>query len=295
MQTTWECTNPNCETRKKGSFIISSQPSYARVLCEECGAAMQIASSGPHTKVFYVGQMPETVLSAGALPIHRAKQGFWGRLSRSPAQATIDDPDIASYPEVESACRNPLVLSSDLYGWLQSSYLFLVRSGSLASTLIVVRCPSHAVPAAIVASSPVGVHIEAHSIEGYQVFGIYPLVWHGHPDFWNCETRVDPYDMIGANEKELGDPAQRYSWRKMFYLLTQENTKVLFIDERHQVVACKPAARYPGQSSDYGRLLEMLKSCPGKQIRKQEVTNLTFQYNREVDIDAVRARVRPLQ
>jgi hypothetical protein len=97
--TTWECTNPNCETRKEGLFIISSQPSYARVRCKECGAPMQIASSGPHAEVLFVGQMPDTVLSAGALPMRRTQQGFWGCLFGARTQVSVDDPDISSYPK----------------------------------------------------------------------------------------------------------------------------------------------------------------------------------------------------
>jgi hypothetical protein len=137
--------------------------------------------------------------------------------------------------------------------------------------------------------------MEAHTIRGYEVFGVYPLIWHGHPDFWSSETRVTPYDMLGANEEEMADPAWRFSWRKIFYLLTQDDTKVLFLDERHHVVACKSAVRPHIQASEYGRLLGVLESCSGKQIGKQDSTNVSVEYNRQVDIDAIRARVRPLR
>jgi hypothetical protein len=234
----WKCTNPDCEMNLKGLIQMNGQPAYSQVKCETCGAPM-INVAGD-SKVIFVGDYPDTVLSSGALQIVRSQKSLFARMIGGKEEATVADMEIANYPQIENIRSNPLLLRSDLYAYLQTTDLFLSRREDNASTIAVVRCPSHHLSIPLSKSPPVGIHVEAHPIDGWFIFGVYILVWDNPQMPWYAEQTICPYDMIGANERELAHPLiLGYSWRKLFYLLTQKNTELIFLDEKHQVVALR--------------------------------------------------------
>ncbi len=290
MLRNWKCTNPNCEMNLKGLIVMNSQPAYAQVKCEKCGAPMVNAEG--NTEVIFVGNYPDTMLSSGALPVAKSKQGFFASLGGRKQTCTVADPDIASYPQMEGARANYQLLRPDMAAYLQTADLFLAQSLGQAQTMAVARCPSHHLARPLSSNPPVGIHVEAHLIDQWYVFGVYVLVWDNPNSPWFAETTVCPYDMIGANETEMAHPfTHGYFWRKLFYLLAQDKTELLFLNENHQIAAQRTAILLPGQAGQFDKLLTLLESLAGKQIHKPDLLKVHTHYNQAVDIKGVQSRL----
>jgi hypothetical protein len=273
----------------KGLIQINDQPAYAQVQCKTCGAPMVTVAG--NTKFVFAGGYPDTVLPSGALPIVRSQKGLFARMLGDQDGATVADPDIGTYPQIENVRADPPLLRPDLYAYLQTTDLFLARQGGKAGTIAVARCPSHHLAIPLAKSPPVGIHVEAHPVEGWLVFGVYVLVWDNPQTPWFAELTVCPYDLIGANEKELAHPCVHgYAWRKLFYLLTQKNTDLIFLDEKHRVAALRSAALRSGQAAQFARLVPLLASCTGKQIAKPDYFKVHTQYGQAVKIEELQAR-----
>jgi hypothetical protein len=265
--------------------VMSGQPAYAQVKCEKCGSPMNPIAGDD--QFIFVGDYPSTQLSAGALPMTQVKNGFLAATFGRKVIPTISDPDVAHYPKIEDARRDPRILRADLYTYLQRSDLFLVRKGENPATAIVVRCPSHHLKTPLTASPPVGIHIECHKFQDREMFGVYPLVWDNPSQPWFAEHTECPYDLIGANDEELSNPIiHGYSWRKLFYLLIQTETELLFLDENHRLVSTRTAKLRPGQERTFETLLLTLRACSGRQISKPDEIQLHVLYNK-VDIREV--------
>lgn len=289
MARRWKCTNPECEMNKQGLIRFIDQPAHARVTCEKCGSLMNTVSGDD--QVVFVGDYPDTLLSAGALQSATPQKGFWTAISGQRVTSTITDPDILKYPRLEDICRDPQRLRPDLYSYLQTSDLFLVRKGDHPVTVVVARCASHHLKTPLTPSLPVGIHIEIHQVEKWELFAIYPLVWDNSREPWFAEHTECPYDLIGANEEELSNPiVHGYSWRKLFYLLSQIETELLFLDESNRLVCTRTANLRTGQARTFESYLRRLEVSSGKQISKPDLFKLHSLHNRTVDIREVQGR-----
>lgn len=290
MLRSWKCTNPNCEMNLKNLIVMNGQPAYAQVKCEKCGALMVNVEG--NSKVIFVGDYPDTVLSSGALPVVKSKQGFFGALAGQRETRAIADPDIAQYPQWKQARADYQLLRPDMASYLQTADLFLTQSGGKAQTVLVARCPSHHLARPLSSNPPVGLHMEMHQIGLWTIFGIYALVWDNPNSPWFAETTVSPYDMLGANETEMAHPfTHGYFWRKLFYLLAQDKTELLFINENHQIAAQRTALLRPGQAAQFDKLLTLMESLAGKQIPKPELLKAHTSYSQAVDIKGVQSRM----
>ncbi len=290
MLRSWKCTNPKCEMNIKGLIQINDQPAYAQVRCEKCGALMVGAET--NTSVLFVGDYPDTLLTSGALPIIKTKKGFLSSLAGDKEAASVSDPDISSYPRLEEVRTNPLLLRPDMYSYLQTADIFLTQSEGKGRTVVIARCPSHHLSRPLSSNPPVGIHVEAHLIDKWYVFGVYTLVWDNSASPWFAEMTVCPYEIHGANERELGSPfVHGYFWRKLFYLLTQEKTEIVFLNENHQVVSQRTAIPRAGQPAQFSKQLDLLESCSGKPINKPDLLQTHTQYNQFVDIKGVQSRL----
>jgi hypothetical protein len=285
----WKCTNPDCEMNKQGLIRFTDQPAHARVVCEKCGSLMNTVAGDD--QIVFVGDYPPTLLSAGTLEVARPKVGICAAAFGRKATPTITDPDIAQYPSLEDARHDPQILRPDLYSYLQTSDLFLVRKGEHPATAVVARCPSHHLKTPLTPSLPVGIHIEIHQVEKWELFAIYPLVWDNPREPWFAEHTECPYDLVGANEEELSNPiVHGYSWRKLFYLLSQIETELLFLDESNRLVCMRTANFRTGQARAFEGLLRRLEGSSGKQISKPDLFKLHSLHNRAVDIREVQRR-----
>ncbi len=290
MLRSWKCTNPNCEMNQKNLIVMNGQPAYAQVKCEKCGSLMVGVES--NAKVVFVGDYPATVLSSGALPIAKNSKGFFGSLGGRKQNCSVADPDIAAYPQWEQARSNYQLLRPDMATYLQTADLFLTQGGGHAQTALVARCPSHHLARPLSSNPPVGLHVEVHQIGRWFIFGVYVLVWDNPNSPWFAETTVSPYDMLGANETEMAHPfTHGYFWRKLFYLLAQDKTELLFINENHQIAAQRTALLSPGQAAQFDKLLSLLESLAGKQIPKPDLLKAHTSYSQVVDIKGVQSRM----
>ena len=286
MLRAWKCPNSNCKMNQQGLIRMTDQPAYARVVCEECGAVMGPAEVD--TQVVFVGDYPDTVRPTGSLPIQWPGRSLFSRLLGHRQPPTIADADVASYPEMAEVCRDPLVLWPDLYSYLQTCVLGLVRQGAVAATVVAARCPSHHLRLPLSKHPPVGLHVEANRVQGKVMFGIYPLVSDGSRVPWYTEVAEVPYDYVGANEQELAQPKPAtYKWRQLFYLLTQKQTTIIFIDEGHRVASVRTAALRESQAGSFAAMLRTLESCRGERLAKPEMFGLLGLYNKTVKIEEV--------
>ncbi len=286
----WKCTNPNCEMNQKNLIVMNSEPAYARLTCEQCGAPMVGIES--NAEFILAGDLPDTLLSSGSLPVTRARKGFFASLTGRAQTWAVTDPDLPRYPPLDRARADYTLLRPDMASYLQTADLFLTQGNGQAHTLAVARCPSHHLSRPLSANPPVGLHVEAHQIEGWYIFGVYVLVWDNPNAPWFAETTVCPYDMRGANEQEMALPfTHGYFWRKLFYLLSQDSTELLFLNEHHQIAARRTANLRPGQPAQFDKLLELLESLTGKQISKPDLLKVHTHYGQAVDIQGVQSRM----
>ncbi len=287
----WRCTIPDCDTRKQGIIFFSSDPSYAYKTCDTCGAPLN-RISGPDM-IYLVGdsdKYSKNVLKAGILPIQFHPQTDIDDIKIHRSIASLDDPDVDLYPNLDEAVVDPTLFAQDIYDYLQTTDLFLAKSDGVAVTVIVARCPSHHLSVPISHVPYHSLHMEVHRIGDYDVFGIYPLLWDNCYKPWYTEHTIIPYDEVGVNDEEVSQFIYGYRWRKLFYILTQEITPLVLIDENHKVVGVREIRKPKRHATKFRSLLERLGTISERQIAKQEDLNTGIEYNNAVPIDEIRSR-----
>lgn len=289
MMRKWQCTNPECEDQRNGILAINAQPAYAKLSCDKCGAVMN-PIGGPD-EVLFVGGYSDNEIRTGVLPVAEARTGLWTRLFGRSKSFSINDPDADEYPTAEEVRATPTVLRPDLFTYLQGADTFLVRSGGRPLTMVVARCPSHHLAIPYSDSRPVGLHIEEHDVEGWSAFCVYALVWDNPREPWFAEHALFPYDMVGANEEELAVPKfAQYTWRQVFYLLSQGQASLTLVDERNGVIGSRIVYFGATQTKQLASLMGKLKACSERKIHKPEYFRIHMAKNRVVDIKQVQAR-----
>jgi len=289
MMRKWQCTNPGCEDRRNGIVAINAQPAYAKVLCDKCGAVMNPVA-GPDD-ILFVGGYSDKETSAGALPVNEAATGLSSGLIGRTGAFSINDPDVQAYPTVAEFRANPTVLVPDLFTYIQGADTFIVRAGDRPLTMVVARCPSHHLATPYSDSLPVGLHVEAHDVEGWLAFCIYVLVWDNPREPWFVEHALFPYDMVGANEEDLALPTfSQYSWRQLFYLLSGGQAALMLVNERNTVIGSRIVDFGPTQRKQLASLIGQLNACSDRKIHKPDYFRVLAAKNRVVDIKEVQSR-----
>ncbi|MGH8474734.1 MAG: hypothetical protein ACRER2_03025 [Methylococcales bacterium] len=284
----WQCTNPACEDRQKGIVVMSGQPTYAKLVCDKCGHALN--RIGGADQVIFVGGHSANVRSAGALPVHATSSGFLRSFFGEVRPPTMDDPDVSEYAVLENVARDPRLLHPDIFTYLQGADVATVQASGKPRTLIVTCCPSHHLAVPYSSSLPAGIHVEAHDVEDWIAFLVYVLLCDNPRDPWFVEHAVFPYDYLGANDEELSLSC-RVKWRSLFYLLSQGAAAVLlFLDEKNQNLGLRTVTVQEPQRKAFIALIDRLQKCSGRQIPKPEYFKVHAAKNRVISIDDVRRR-----
>lgn len=289
MMRKWQCTNPDCEDPRNRIVAINAQPAYTKLICEQCGAAMNPVG-GPDDVVF-VGGYSDHELKAGALPVVDRPTSLWARMSGGTTSFSVDDPDTEQYPTADKVQTTPIVLRPDLFSYLQGADTFLVRSGSRPLTMVVARCPSHHLAIPYSDSMPVGLHVEEHNVEGWSAFCVYALVWDSPREPWFVEHALFPYDMVGASEEELAGPKfVGYTWRQVFYLLSSGEAFLTLVSENNAIIGSRTVTFGSAQRKQLASLMGKLKACSERKIHKPDYFKVHMAKNRIVDIKQVQTR-----
>jgi hypothetical protein len=179
----------------------------------------------------------------------------------------------------------------DLLRVLQTSMVVLVREKDSSKSTLLMRAHSHYLSIPITNSARLSLHLEVHEVAGVDIYGIYPLIWDNPNQPFFAEGQLVPYDRVGVPEVELTSPVYYgFGWRKLFYLLTQDNVEFILIDEQGRIILAKIVSYTAKQKVLFMNLARSLAKYKDKRITHSQSLKLASVYNKAVNIEEVQRR-----